>query len=188
MHRAARPSSERGGLRQQADDQERLVRESRRRTRDARARRRARAARGRAPPRRGSTARAGRRTIRRRRGAPRRLDTRRAAGSQRRRSSSRTRSRICSRTARRRRSAAGAATCTGVDDRQIGVADELEPIERLGDERLGPVDRDPSELHLRQAGRLRQAAETKRETAAGCALRQLAPCVEAGLADPDRSG
>ena len=34
---------------------------------------------------------------------------------------------------------------------QVRVADQLESLQRLRHERLGPIDRNPSELHLRQA-------------------------------------
>ena len=57
----------------------------------------------------------------------------------------------------------GAASCTGVDTDRYVSQMTLEPIERLGNKRVRAADRDPAELHLRQARRLRQAAQRERQ-------------------------
>jgi hypothetical protein len=48
-------------------------------------------------------------------------------------------------------------------NRQVGVGDELEAIERFGHEVRRAVERDPSELHLWEPGGLRQAPEPRRQ-------------------------
>ena len=47
--------------------------------------------------------------------------------------------------------------------RQIGVADRLESIECIGDQRCTAADGNPAKLHLRQADRLRKPAQRKRQ-------------------------
>ena len=49
-------------------------------------------------------------------------------------------------------------------DRQIRVADQLESIECLGNERRRAFDRQPAQLHLRQPRRLGQPTEAEQET------------------------
>ena len=58
-------------------------------------------------------------------------------------------------------------------DRQVGVADQLEAIERLGARAARAVDDDPAKLHLRKAGRLRQAAQPERQALAADADGEL---------------
>src|SRR6185437_1719145 len=48
-------------------------------------------------------------------------------------------------------------------DRQIRVADPFKPFERGGDEIVRTRDGDPAELHLRQAGALRETAEAEQQ-------------------------
>ena len=53
-------------------------------------------------------------------------------------------------------------------DRQVRVANELEPLEGTARQRLRAVDEYPAKLDLRKAGGLRKAAQPKRQ-----ALRRL---------------
>jgi len=58
-------------------------------------------------------------------------------------------------------------------DREVGVGDQLEPLERLRHHIVRPVERDPSQLDLRQPRALRQPAETRDETARRAQGRRL---------------